>query len=192
MSEGRFFQGRAADVAGWNTFCRPAGSNKRSFFRKRPTTPMAPQQRPVGAPNGSTGPLDLSRIYSVSLHTLSDPNPDSANAYTTLFVFNADLVDTLYLNTSHLPTTLLSDVLPMLDFPFLTHVVVPAGIEPASMTDFLLRHSRLQVFEHAEYYGGQPTLTTHPIAHPGLLVDGARILSIAWNAQLDDLPQQIR
>ncbi|KAJ7614969.1 hypothetical protein FB45DRAFT_1035765 [Roridomyces roridus] len=103
------------------------------------------------------------------MYSLSDPNTDSVNAYTTLFVFDAGHVDTLYLNTSHLPATLLSDVLPMLDFRFLTHVAVPAGIEPAFMTDFLLRHSRLRVFEHAEYYGGQPTLTTHPIVHPRLL-----------------------
>ncbi|KAJ7614986.1 hypothetical protein FB45DRAFT_936565 [Roridomyces roridus] len=176
MSQGRFFEGRAADVAGWNRFTRPAASNRSSLFRKRRTTP---QPWPIGAPFGYTGRVDLYHIYSVSMHSLSDPNPDSTKAYNTLFVFNAHLVETLYLNTSQLPATLLSDVLPMLDLPALTNVIVPSGVQPASMTEFLLRHPKLEVFEHADYYnrglqqdsdgGGVLTPTTHPIVHPGLL-----------------------
>ncbi|KAJ7614996.1 hypothetical protein FB45DRAFT_873852 [Roridomyces roridus] len=153
MSQGRFFEGRAAEVAGWNRFTRPAASNKMSLFRKRRTTQMTPQPGPVGAPFGYTG-VDLHHIYSVSMYSLSDPNPDSTKAYNTLFVFNGDLVETLDLTTSHLPATLLSDVLPMLDLPALTHVIVPSGVEPASMTDFLLHHPKLEVFEleHADCY----------------------------------------
>ncbi|KAJ7614987.1 hypothetical protein FB45DRAFT_1035782 [Roridomyces roridus] len=139
MWYGKFFEGRAADVAGWNRCSRPAASNKMSLFRKRRTTQMTPQPSPIGAPFGYPGRLEFYQIYSVSMHSLSDPNPDSTKAYNTLFVFNAYLVKTLYLNTSHLP----ADVLPMLDLPALTEVHVPTGIEPESMTDFLLRHPRI-------------------------------------------------
>ncbi|KAJ7614968.1 hypothetical protein FB45DRAFT_1064582 [Roridomyces roridus] len=44
MWEDRFFEGRAADVAGWNRFSRRAAWNKMSFFRKRRTTQMTPQR----------------------------------------------------------------------------------------------------------------------------------------------------
>ncbi|KAJ7614924.1 hypothetical protein FB45DRAFT_1064552 [Roridomyces roridus] len=109
------------------------------------------------------GHLQLFHIFSVTVNSLPGH---------TLMVFDSSTIDTLYLNSTPIYTSLLSALLPLLDLPALHQLSVPDGLIPEALSSFLIRHPTLRSFRHESRGRSEssgPLIESPPtMEHPGL------------------------